>query len=644
MNQWDELATLLFQNGASLQDEIPLVNDNRKTVLRTIMDDTNEFYGVLAAILRVAARETAEDIVSEDDLWSILFTFPSHSAWVRSSWNLDEDEKENDRRFTMNIEYDPTSPLALTWYRTEQWKLQQSAFWSAVSEANQSQRKPIRGGNRRSHLVTLAALHQNVAAVDSLLTMGYHPNGGSYSLAAWWAAAKQDSRPWFGKRLGGRYGNDKTRFRGSPAWSMTIPPSITPMDIALWTCSLPKELCDLRGQDLKDQYARMAKLLSDRGGSRGWELIWEFHILAQVLTVVIFVFVLLLVATVLFYLFLGIPFIMRVLYWVVEFFDGLNRDDRRHTVLGVVAIVLVPVAILYGAIVPVLFVVGCLVQLFCRVWLRMSCVGHILNNDGARGARQAMRSSIKNTILLLTRPLWHAIFRPSLVRVETSPAYPLFRAQNRDTEIRLADRGLASNVVRNYGEIGRMSEWLQQYLWYIELAEQKGRQLTAPESWLDVARNAVALIYELALRTLYPDDFGGGVQETEGIYTGGTRLLGEQAEQSDTSEQRDHGRLRSTDENGQVDDQQDGVSEVQSQRDGIIRQWREAGKQGRKFGLAMASFVTTLMITTLVKPLEMVIRGGDALGRARSRQERHRIAMRVLDEEDDGDIGLLERD
>lgn len=166
INQWENMIIFLLQHGASPQDTLPAT---KSTVVNALLESMVDPEPSLLKLIEIATRLKIPHILAAQDLYTLLLH--PHNA-KRNLRGYDTDKLY----YTSSIHWlEDTSGYKLTWRRPEVTRSLGADLWAAIKKANDIQTSQIDFANYRSHLMTMAVLQQNPAAVTCLLQLGMLP-------------------------------------------------------------------------------------------------------------------------------------------------------------------------------------------------------------------------------------------------------------------------------------------------------------------------------------------------------------------------------------------------------------------------------------------------------------------------------------
>ncbi|KAL2132009.1 hypothetical protein VTI74DRAFT_4315 [Chaetomium olivicolor] len=246
VREWDELAVLLMEHGASPQTPA------RHNVLKPLASRS----GFLAQkLLMMASQSGVEKIITMEDVNFLLEKYPGfrHPNDKNSSvvWKLSKR-----RRILSWMSYYESPPADYI------------KLWEAISAANRAQQKKIRlpspthanaDDSAPNNPILAAVLRRDLVALQHLLD--FDDTFDVNALPGKWKRPHQRRRNW---RL------------------IFCPPRPTALDVVSWTANVEPSCCDESGLRLKTQDARIAAFLVAQGAVRGPDYVFE-ALLAKVL-------------------------------------------------------------------------------------------------------------------------------------------------------------------------------------------------------------------------------------------------------------------------------------------------------------------------------------------------------------------------
>ena len=228
VNGREDLTRFLSEWGATMQDRPTYLDGLSKTtnwkettaltsITQVICITSSEPYDRLAKLINISTEVSPGNVVSLQDLQTILLQPRSADMPKIASrapfyytlsirWRVDEDR------------------CKLTWDKPHSLRMSETELWTAIDRATQTQTLLSPFQNRRSHLITLAAMQQNIVAIRLLLSIGLLP---------------VLRRPW-------------NPYLVSSAKAFTE-----------WTAIIPDSDCTADGLELKERHRLISQLLSE---------------------------------------------------------------------------------------------------------------------------------------------------------------------------------------------------------------------------------------------------------------------------------------------------------------------------------------------------------------------------------------------
>lgn len=244
-SHWTEMMRLLMQNGATPQDEyfsfskMGSEGDGKftvksVTVLAHLLEDPQNFRAV-ENVLSLATTGNVESIVKVEDFIAPILR--GENSCNSISWS---------------------SSGMLQWDAARNQELGRMELWQAMTRANEAQKHRIDANKQRNMALAVAAMQQNYWAINALLDLKLHPDGGGHSHVL----------IEMGRRLVGKASRIEDFY-------------IRPLDVVHWTSSIANERCTSSGINLKHRNRAIAELLRSRGATRGREYSLEYQVLVR---------------------------------------------------------------------------------------------------------------------------------------------------------------------------------------------------------------------------------------------------------------------------------------------------------------------------------------------------------------------------